>query len=120
MLPGTSSKLDQLMSFTEGDTLAAGISFTITPIVEAELTSARIYFRTDKDAKRPSVKLSTDDANEMVISINTTTSWTITLVEQNIPLKAGSYVWQLETTDEDDRVLTYLEGTVEVHPDITR
>lgn len=119
MEPGTSSKLNDLMKCVENDTFE-GVSFVITPVATALLTSARMHFRSDEGSNRAAVKLSTDDNTQLSISANTTSSWTITVPEQDLDLKAGSYVWQLETTDADDRVVTYLAGTFTVLTDLTR
>ena len=119
MEPGTSTALNDLMKCVENDTFE-GVSFVITPVVEALLVSARMHFRTDANNTRTALKLSTTDSSQLSITDNTTASWTISMPEQQLSLKAGTYVWQLETTDADDRVITYVSGTFTVLTDLTR
>jgi hypothetical protein len=39
---------------------------------------------------------------------------------QNLPLTAGTYDWQFQTTDVEGNVQTYLQGTIQVYLDIVR
>jgi len=119
MTPGKSDKIDALMTFVEGDTWE-GMSVTITPLVESGLASVRLHIKTDDNATRASLKLSSDDASQILITDNSTTSWAISIRMQQLNLKKGSYVWQLEFTDADGDVWSYLEGKMTVLTDLTR
>ena len=117
MKPGTSTDLNDRLSFVEGDTWS-GATVTITPVPTADLASVKMHFRTDFDSNRTVLKLDSSDATQ--INITDANAWEFTLEEQNLDLKAGTYVWQIETTDANDVIKTYLEGTIEVYKDVTR
>lgn len=53
------------------------------------------------------------------ISIVAEEVWTLSIDSQPLPLQAGSYIWDLEVTDELNVVRSLLAGTLTVCGDIT-
>ena len=83
----------------------------------AALASARMQFRADKSSPSPSASLATADGS---IAIVEAANWELTIPPLSLPLTAGTWYWDLETTDATGAVKTYLAGTLQVIQDITR
>jgi hypothetical protein len=116
MIPGTSTTLNSQLAFVEGDTWGGIPSIIITPTPGPDVASARMHFRESWVSPRVLVRL--DSANASEITIVSASDWEFTVPIQPLPLKAGNYVWQFETTDANGRVQTYLQGEIQVLSDI--
>jgi len=117
MLPGQSTTLNDQLAFVQGDTWGGIPSITLTPAPNYNVVSAEMQFRESKVSVLPSATLSTDDGS---IVINNAGTWSFTVPVQDLPLTAGTYDWQFQTTDTQGSVQTYLQGTLQVHLDIVR
>lgn len=119
MIPGTSTELNALMSFVEGDTWGGIPSITITvdgvaPSTDASL--AVLEFRRSPQERDVAAALSSADGEIVITSAN---DWEFTVPSQNIPtLRRGRYVWGFKTTDVSGAVQTYLQGSIEVLPKV--
>ncbi len=118
MLPGQSTTLNNQLAFVQGDTWGGIPSITITPAPNYNVVSARMQFRESKVAVLPSATLSTEPNGGIVI--NNASTWSFTIPVQNLPLTAGIYDWQFQTTDSQGNVQTYMQGTLQVYLDIVR
>lgn len=118
MTPATSSELDKNLSFVQGDTWEGIPSLSFDPAPAAPVVSARIWFRDTWTSTQVRAKLDSSDVNQ--ISIVDANTWAFTVPVQSLPLKAGNYVWQFETTDSLGVVQTYMQGQIQVYPDIAR
>ena len=120
MLPGTSTALDTTWSFVQGDTWNETPSLTITedslPPVNP-VASVELQFRQNVWSPNPSLTLSNTDGT---IVITSAANWIFQFPEQDLPLKAGTYVYSLRTTDNTGKVQTYLTGQIVVQPSIVK
>jgi hypothetical protein len=82
------------------------------------LSSARMQFRDRDDDVGNLVLELTSSGGE--ITINDADTWNITIEPLDVTLAAGTYYYDLETTDTDSQVTTYLEGTWLIQQDISR
>jgi hypothetical protein len=117
MLPGQSTTLNNQLAFVQGDTWGGIPSIIFTPNPTYLVVSARMQFRESKVAVLPSATLSTEDGS---IIINNAADWEFTIPVQNLPLTAGIYDWQFQTTDSQGNVQTYMQGTLQVYLDVVR
>jgi hypothetical protein len=121
MIPGQSDTLDAQLAFVQGDTWGGIPSIILDPAPNYTVASARMQFRESKVAVLPAATLSTaPSASEGTITINTATTWDFTIPVQNLPLAAGTYDWQFQTTDSQGSIQTYMRGTIEVLLDVVR
>jgi hypothetical protein len=89
----------------------------LQPVVA--LASARMDFRSF-GSKVLGHRLSTaPGVGEGTIAIVNAVTWEMTIPEQDLPLEAGRWDWDLETTDVNGRVKTYYKGTQPVIGDKT-
>ena len=116
MLPGQSTTLNNQLAFVQGDTWGGIPLITFTPAPNYLVVSARMQFRESKVAVLPSATLSTED--ESIIINAPATAWSFTIPVQNLPLTAGTYDWQFQTTDSEGNVQTYMQGTLQVYLDV--
>ena len=117
MIPGTASKLDAQMSFVSGDTWGGIPSITVTPAPVQSCALAEMQFRINATSNTPAASLSSADGS---INITDAVNWEFNIPAQSLPLKPGNYVWSFRTTDADDVVQTYLQGSIAVLDPITR
>lgn len=117
MLPGQSTVLNDQLAFVQGDTWGGIPSIILDPAPNYNVASAEMQFRESKVAVLPSATLTTSDGS---IVINDPVNWEFTIPVQNLPLTAGTYDWQFQTTDVEGNVQTYLQGTIQVYIDIVR
>jgi len=81
--------------------------------------SARIQFRDANGVL--GYELSTTPADDTgTITVLDADTWEFTVPVQPLPLDAGTWTWDFETTGDDDVVLTPYKGTLEVDPDQSR
>jgi len=118
MLPGQSTTLNNQLAFVQGDTWGGIPLITFTPAPNYLVVSARMQFRESKVAVLPSATLTTEPNGG--IEINDADDWIFTVPVQNLPLTAGTYDWQFQTTDSQGSVQTYMQGTIQVYLDIVR
>jgi hypothetical protein len=109
--------LNDQLAFVQGDTWGGIPSITLTPHPNYNVASAEMQFRESKVAVLPSATLTTSDDS---IIINDPVNWEFMIPVQNLPLTAGTYDWQFQTTDVEGNVQTYLQGTIQVYLDIVR
>jgi hypothetical protein len=116
MEPGTYN----MPSASQGDTWE-GFSVTVqingTPPT-SPLARVDIHFRKRPGAAELASALSTDDADE--IEITHAEDWEFHVKEQILPLAAGTWYHDIQTTAEDGTVKTYLAGTIKIRQDVTR
>lgn len=117
MIPGQSDTLDAQLAFVQGDTWGGIPSIILDPAPNYNVVSARMQFRAFKLAVLPSATLSSTDGT---ITINNAATWSFTVPVQNLPLTAGTYSWQFQTTDSQGSIQTYMQGTIEVLLDVVR
>lgn len=118
MTPATSSVLDKNLSFVQGDSWEGIPSLTFDPAPLAAVENARIWFRDTWTSTQVRAKLDSSDPSQ--INIVDANSWEFVVPVQFLSLKAGTYVWQFETTDISGVVQTYMQGQIQVYPDIAR
>ena len=117
MLPGQSDTLDAQLAFVQGDTWGGIPSITFDPAPNYTVVSAIMQFRASKVAVLPAATLSSEEGT---IVINDASAWSFTVPVQNLPLTAGTYNWQFQTTDSQGSIQTYMQGTIEVVLDVVR
>lgn len=84
----------------------------------ASVISARMYFRETFDSPDTVLELSTVDGT---ITITNAATWTFVVPEIiAFPLKAGTWVYDFETTDAAGFIRTYFGGTIKIWRDVTR
>ena len=123
MIPAESEQLNKNLAFVAGDTWQGIPSFSISPPPLNPLVLVRMNFRDTLISTRTMASLSSAKVipeqplvNQIVISNPTT--WEFYIPEQKLPLKAGTYSWQIETRDSLGHIQTYCQGTVKVYSDI--
>lgn len=83
----------------------------------AALASARIQWRLrSQDGDLGHEVTSADDS----LVIDDAATWQMHVPAQILPLRAGVWYWDLETTDENGVVRTYVGGTHEILEDVTK
>jgi hypothetical protein len=105
---------------TTGDTFG-GISSLQIVVNNASpafpLTSARIHFRRIKGSTgTPELALSTTGGGIVIQNADT---WIINIPELVVELPAATYYYDLETTDSQGAVKTYVSGSWKIKPDNT-
>lgn len=83
----------------------------------AALASVRIQFRRDSETGTLGLTLSTADET---IALNDAADWEFTVPAQDGPAKAGTWYYDIETTDADGVIWTTTIGTMEVGQDVTK
>ncbi len=117
MPPGTSSALNESLTFVEGDTWGGIPSIAITVLGSppgSDVASAKMQFRPAPDSSDTILELSSSDVTQ--INITSAPNWTFIVPVQDIALAAGSYSWGFQTVDIAGVIQTYLEGTMTVLP----
>ncbi|GAA5124698.1 hypothetical protein JIN84_13015 [Luteolibacter yonseiensis] len=112
MIPGTYN----MDSFLRGDWWDGVPSIRITVNGEPPLSpivSARLQFRTGN-------LLGCQIETPTGIVIEDAAGWHLSIPAQALALQAGAWNYDLETTDAEDVVRTYIKGTITVIQDITR
>jgi hypothetical protein len=80
--------------------------------------SARMFFRENFDSPDTVLELSTSDGT---ITITNAAAWTFVIPEiLDFPLRAGTWVYDFETTDTAGFVRTYFGGTIKIWRDVSR
>ena len=115
MAPAESSELNKNLAFVEGDTWPGIPLVTFSTPPSENLESIRMSFRQSFVATRTMVKLSSDNGEIVILDPVT---WSFKVPHQPLPLAAGSYVWQIETTDAIGRISTPMQGSIQVLSDI--
>jgi len=109
-----------LESVSTGDT-HPGLEVTGVTINEAaptfSLTSVRMDLRDFPDAATASKALTSGGGD---ITIDDAAAWVFTVEPFLMDLAAQTYYYDLETTDANGTIRTYLSGTVLVAQDVTR
>ncbi len=120
MLPGTI----KLSPMIEGDTwlgipsISVGVETNgVTGTPDVPLASVRMQFRQCGARGRLYVELTSAD---LEIEILDAPSWSIQIHKKLLGLPAGSYVFDIEFTDDDGNIYTLLKGVQEVQAGITR
>lgn len=85
----------------------------------AALQSCRLYFRDSKTKEFVHGFKSTEEAGFGLITIVDSSTWLVIIPAQPLPLKAGQYVWDFETTDTAGTVKTLYEGIQRIRQDVT-
>lgn len=113
-----------LPSFVTGDTWD-GIGL-IGPVTinnaapAAQLVLARIHFRKAfKDISAAYILSTAPSSGQGSITLVSASLWTLTVPRQALPLKAGTWKWDLELVDADAVKKTYVGGTIVVTPEVT-
>ena len=117
MLPGESTTLNAQLAFVQGDTWGGIPVITLDPVPNYSVSSARMPFRESGFEGAPVVTLTSAAGG---ITINNASTWSFTMPAQALPLPAGTYDWQFQTTDSQGSTQTYLQGTITVEPDFDR
>lgn len=81
------------------------------------LASARLQFRSAPSAEEVGATLSTAAGS---ITITSAANWELAIPAQALPLGARVWHYDLETTDVEGTVRTYLKGTLKIEQDVTR
>lgn len=92
---------------------------TITILVNGQvppiaLASARMQFR---KTAGPGAELTTENG---LMGIVSAAGWELSIPAQSLPLVAGRWNYDIETTDIAGTVKTYVAGTILITEDITR
>jgi len=82
------------------------------------LARVDIHFRKKAAATELAAALSTDDAAQ--IEITNAAAWAFTVKKQKLPLAAGTWYQDIQTTAVDGTVKTYTQGTIKIRQDVTR
>ena len=118
MQPATSTDLDILFSFTQGDTWPGIPSMLWSDNVPADdIASAILQYRKLPLTPTVSHELSTADAT---ITIVDAALWELAFPAGDLPLKAGSYAASLRTTDVNGVVTTWFDVFPTISVPITR
>lgn len=90
-------------------------------VISPPLLSARMQFRDHRDAlaHELTTEIPTPEGSG-TITIVDATNWQLAIDAQDLPLEAGTYHWDLETTDDAGTVRTLYTGQLRVLPDVTR
>ena len=113
MIPGTSTPLNDSLSFVEGDQWGGIPSFAITVNgvpPSSDCASAKMQFKVNEFGE-VSQELTSGAAE---ITISDANAWTFAIPAQTLDLNAGSYYWAFQTTAANGAVQTYLRGTMTV------
>lgn len=86
----------------------------VPPATQA--VSARMQWRRSPGAAAIGHSIDSDDG----ITILDDDAWTFAIVAQALPLAAGVWHYDFETTDSVGRVRTYISGTHEIQQDTSR
>lgn len=114
-----------LLPFVRGDTwdgimLIGPVTFNGEP-PPATLASVLINFRKAWNDVVPAYVLSTDPLEgQGTIIITSASLWTMNVPTQALPLRAGTWKYDVQLTDSNGVVFTPLGGTIAVIKDITR
>lgn len=122
MIPKTSSRLNTLLGFVEGDRWGGIPSITIkvngVPY-GAPVASAKLQISVTMPNAAPLITLSTGGST---IVITSAANWQLTVPSQNLVLPdgtslgEGTYCWAFQATDQGGGVQTYMRGTFTVLP----
>ena len=83
------------------------------------LQSCRLYFR-DPKTKALACGFKSDQTEGFgTISIDDPAAWLVSIAAQPLPMSAGTYEWDFETTDAAGTVRTLYGGTIRVRQDVT-
>jgi len=86
----------------------------------AALASCRLYFRYGNPQKTLGYRFkSAAEEGCGTIEINDPAAWYVIIPPQALPLKAGNYEWDFETTDADGIVRTIYDGILKVTQDVS-
>lgn len=117
--PGTVT----LLPFTEGDTWegipSVKIGLKNGDPMPTDLVLVKMQFRRDPQSQTVGGRLNSETGGG--IFITSASDW-----EFNIPsrpmrlLTQGTWLWDIQTTDDSGNITTYIKGTIEVLPQITR
>lgn len=116
-----------LPSFTAGDTWGGvpKIRIRLQENSESEpeppsspLALVRLQFR--RKYSDPVALVSLDSDTMGGIEIDDSEDWEISIPPNDLNLSPGEYIYDLETTDDDGIVTTYLAGTISIGPQVTR
>lgn len=117
MLPATSSRLDELLSFVDGDTWTGIPSITILesdtgepPVANA--SSCVFVIKRQASSTTALVRLTNGDG----ITITDANAWTFSIPKQEVDLDPGVYYWAFQVTDTNAITLTHLQGSLKVLP----
>ncbi len=116
MTPGTSSTLNESLTFVEGDTWGGIPSIAITVLGSppgSDVASAKMQFRPAPASSDTILELTSAAGKITIVSAN---GWTFIVPVQVIALAAGGYSWGFQTVDIAGVIQTYLEGTMIVLP----
>jgi hypothetical protein len=78
-----------------------------------ELAEAQIQFRQQYTSNPPGSTLNQDNGR---LIISSAPNWEMIVPQQKLPLKAGEWLWDLQTTDVTGVTKTYVYGTLVVLP----
>ena len=82
----------------------------------ASLASVKMQFKTEATASTAALELTSASG----ITINDASNWNITIDPFTINLSADNYVYDIEFTDANGDVRTYVTGTWSIVQDVTR
>ena len=114
MRPGTSIDVDNLVVWVEGDTWNGLPSVTIeNPLAPGDLAAVKMAFKPTAITAEPALELTTADNQ---ITISDAANWSFTVNPGQYDLIPGTYVWQIEVTDDSNPayVQTIIHGSGEV------
>jgi hypothetical protein len=111
----------ELPPFVRGDTWSGiqigPITFDNVAPTNA-LVSCRLHFR-DKANKLGYGFSSISTVGYGIIVITDANTWEISIAEQSLPLEAGTWTWDFETTDSLGITKTYIRGNIKISEDRT-
>lgn len=114
MRPAVSPEVSALVAWVSGDTWNGLSSISIqNRLAPGDLESVKMGFKVSKTNTVPALELTSANGD---ITITDAVNWVFTVNPGRYNLPVGSYVWQIEASDDSSPayVQTYLEGTCEV------
>ena len=104
-----------------GDTWKSLLGFGPILIDDAQppnyLVSCRMQFR-DRSVLGYELN-SAPEAGEGTLTITNSATWEIAVPGQPLPLTSGIWLWDFETVDSEDIILTLYKGSIRVEKDVT-
>lgn len=112
-----------LKPFTEGDTWegiqVTGITMTNGDPLPSPLALVKMQFRRNPNDATVGGRLSSEIGGGIIIVNAEDYVFNIPARQMRL-MQAGTWLWDIQLTDESDVITTYLTGTIEVLPQITR
>jgi hypothetical protein len=108
-------------------TVTAGDTWSGVPQIRVEIDGAApsatlsrvaLQIRNLPSSESAIVSLTSETGGGITISNSTT--WTFSVPAQILALRAGTYVYDIETEDANGKIQTFLSGSILVNTEVTR